>query len=314
MKKSLFSVSVFFLLLINASAQVPTTGLLGYWPFEGNADEFYFGYPGSIYGATLATDRFGSPNSAFYFNGINDYILSDESLYLTDKVTVCCWVKFTDTLGTMLFLARYGSYEDHGFMLGKIASGQVFFAGRDGNNEYISSPYSTGSYADNDWHFVVGVCNSTIWSLWVDGIYNGSDTTDHTSVNIETESIHPLCFGMESGSHTLNFQGYLDDVRIYNRALSENEIQAIYQDSTSGLADHRNEVCKIYPNPATSELRFADINPDRVVIYNAQGALVQSVLIEKDSRLVNINMLPSGLYFLEAFEGEKVYTQKFTKL
>lgn len=313
MKKFLFSVTIFFLMLMSAHAQVPTTGLIGFWPFEGNADEYYFDYFGNVDGASLTDDRFGSPNSAYYFDGINDFILCGESLYLTNKVSVGCWVNFTDEIGTMLFLARYGSLEDHGFMLGKIASGQVFFAGRDENNVYITTPYTENSLADGQWHFIMGVCDVTVWSLWVDGVLIGSDTTDHTTVDIQTTS-HPLCFGKEYGSNSLHYQGYLDDVRIYNRALSENEIQEIYQDSTTGLADHRKEICKIYPNPASSELKFADINPERVVIFNAQGQIVHSSIVDKNTRIVDISMLPSGLYLIEAFEGNEVYTQKFTKL
>ena len=54
---------------------VPTNGLVGYWPFNGNAnDESGNGNNGTVNGATLTTDRFGNSNSAYSFDGINDYI------------------------------------------------------------------------------------------------------------------------------------------------------------------------------------------------------------------------------------------------
>lgn len=312
MKRLFLAFFACILMNVTCFSQSPTTGLIGYWPFEGNAVENYFYYPATVDGATLTTDRFGSPNSAFYFDGINDFILSNESLFLTNKVTVSCWVKFTDTLGTMLFLARYSSWDDHGFIIGKNAPGQLYFAGRDGNNEYNSSPLSKESFADDQWHFLVGVCDVTIWSLWVDGVFEGSDTTDHTVVNLETNG-YSMCFGKEYGSNSLHYQGFLDDIRVYNRALSDSEIQAIYQDNTSGIADQRNDICTIYPNPASDKLRFVNINPDHVKIYNSQGQLVLNDIIETDSRVVDVSSLPIGLYYLEASEGALLYNQKFIK-
>ena len=54
---------------------VPTTGLVGWWPFNGNAnDESGNGNNGAVVGATLTTDRFSSTNSAYSFNGVNNRI------------------------------------------------------------------------------------------------------------------------------------------------------------------------------------------------------------------------------------------------
>ena len=51
---------------------VSTNGLVGWWPFNGNAnDESGNGNNGTVNGAILATDRFGNANSAFGFNGVN---------------------------------------------------------------------------------------------------------------------------------------------------------------------------------------------------------------------------------------------------
>lgn len=54
---------------------VPTNGLVGYWPLNGNAnDESGNGNNGIVNGASLTTDRFGNNDSAYNFDGINDYI------------------------------------------------------------------------------------------------------------------------------------------------------------------------------------------------------------------------------------------------
>ena len=54
---------------------IPTSGLVGWWPFNGNAnDESGNGNNGMVNGATLTSDRFGNTNSAYNFNGMNDFI------------------------------------------------------------------------------------------------------------------------------------------------------------------------------------------------------------------------------------------------
>lgn len=74
-------------------AQIPTNGLVAYYPFNGNAnDESGNGYHVTIYGTTLTTDRCGENNKAYFFNGIGNYIVVPYDFSLTE-VTVCGWIK-----------------------------------------------------------------------------------------------------------------------------------------------------------------------------------------------------------------------------
>ena len=67
-------------------------GLVGYYPFCSNAnDESGNGSNGTVYGATLTTDRFGNPNSAYEFNGTNNYIKASAEYLPTNKRTVSAW-------------------------------------------------------------------------------------------------------------------------------------------------------------------------------------------------------------------------------
>ena len=80
-------------LTANVMAQVPnyvpTNGLVGYWPFNGNAnDESGNGNHGTVNGAMLSTDRNGKANSAFDFNGINQYIKVNNSNTLQNISTI----------------------------------------------------------------------------------------------------------------------------------------------------------------------------------------------------------------------------------
>src|ERR1700721_3520704 len=72
------------------------TGLVAYYPFNGNAnDASGNGNNGNVAGATLTADRFGNPNSAYSFNGKSNYIRvpNSDSLQLTNDFTLTAWIK-----------------------------------------------------------------------------------------------------------------------------------------------------------------------------------------------------------------------------
>ena len=70
---------------------VPSNGLVGWWPFNGNAnDESGNGNNGTVNGATLTADRFGISNMAYSFDGINDYISTIRSGYTTFSISLWC--------------------------------------------------------------------------------------------------------------------------------------------------------------------------------------------------------------------------------
>ena len=80
-------------------AQSPFNGLVAYYPFNGNAnDESGNGNDGIVHGAALISDRFDNPNSAFNFDGINDYIELPLSLLDGEEGTIICWIQLADTI------------------------------------------------------------------------------------------------------------------------------------------------------------------------------------------------------------------------
>ena len=75
MKRVTYLLVIVFGTLLNINAQIPTTGLVAYYPFNGNAnDESGNGNDGIVQGATLTADKFSNQESAYQFDGENDYI------------------------------------------------------------------------------------------------------------------------------------------------------------------------------------------------------------------------------------------------
>ncbi len=69
----------------NIPSYLPKEGLVGYWPFNGNAnDESGNGNHGTVNGATLSSDRNGVANSAYNFDGVDDYIVNSNFLRINN--------------------------------------------------------------------------------------------------------------------------------------------------------------------------------------------------------------------------------------
>ena len=100
MKKTLQLTLVLFFfgtLSVSLQAQIPTDSLVAYYPFNGNAnDESGNGNDGVVNGATLTTDRFGNVNSAYSFDGVDDWINAPNSGLpdADESRTLTAWVKF----------------------------------------------------------------------------------------------------------------------------------------------------------------------------------------------------------------------------
>ncbi|MBK7751374.1 MAG: hypothetical protein IPI41_01865 [Flavobacteriales bacterium] len=119
-------------LSIAANAQVPsyvpTTGLLGWWPFNGNAnDESGNGNNGTVNGAVLSPDRFGTPNSAFTLNGLDQNVDGNiAGISSMVSSTITAWVNYTGNAGGQPydFFFQFGVYGNHTFAYGYNFGGQ----------------------------------------------------------------------------------------------------------------------------------------------------------------------------------------------
>ena len=99
MRKNYFYLVLAIVFTVNAMAQnipsyVPKDGLVGYWPFNGNAnDESGNGNHGTVNGATLTADRNGVTNSAYSFDGVSNYITAESNdKFSSPNLSINLWV------------------------------------------------------------------------------------------------------------------------------------------------------------------------------------------------------------------------------
>jgi hypothetical protein len=234
MKKTLLILAI-FTLGTTAFSQipnyVPSNGLVGWWPFNGNAnDESGNGNNGTVNGATLTTDRFGNANQAYGFDGVDDYVIAQNSGPLgNSNRSISIWLNSVNSNVSQIF--GYGYQPPSGgqfnLLLNQLCPGITI----DVHNNYIT--YNTINLTDGNWHNVVCVYNNTInanilgVSFFVDGILlSNSSCQNPITVNVNTLNTS-LNFGRYQAG-ALYFNGSLDDIGIWNRALTECEIQDLY--------------------------------------------------------------------------------------
>ncbi|MFQ6610877.1 MAG: LamG-like jellyroll fold domain-containing protein, partial [Fidelibacterota bacterium] len=209
------------------------TGLVAYYPFNGNADdESGNGNNGTVNGATLTTDRFGNVNSAYSFDGIDDYIVinSSDILESSDSITVNAFFKpgiSNSTVGGRIINKddQYAGDPDRSYYL------RVDNLG-DSNYKFIWNVYNvqlTTFHADyeanldtSQWYHIAGSYDGTHQKLY----FNGQLVADSTVNLARQKGNAPIYFGRPNyGAYIAE---YIDDVGIYNRALSDAEIDSLY--------------------------------------------------------------------------------------
>jgi uncharacterized delta-60 repeat protein len=215
------------LLSLTGHADPTWNGLIAYYPFTGNANDVTGnGNNGTNNGAVLTPDRFGIPNSAYSFNGASSYLDfgSPSDLAFTSNFTLTAWCNFSGGTQNPRILS-YGY--DYGFELLTDGTGATrsFHL-----NCGLQSFSTTLSYPQNVWYSVVTVVQNGTGYIYVNGILAGSGSISTPSYPANFE------IGMKSQNGTDFFGGSIDDVRIYNRAFSSNEVAYLYmQESQSTL-------------------------------------------------------------------------------
>ena len=202
----------------------PTSGLSAYYPFNGNAnDESVNNYNGTVTGAVLSPDRFGTNNSAYYFNGINNKIYIGNSLIVQDRISVSCWVKSTATSGQIISTGSRNSYR-----IGKTEDGVdcgLYLS--DASDGY---GIGTSAVVDcSDWTHVVIVYNGSEVNLYINGQWKSKATGAGSVFCNQTVYLN---FGTYQWGSSCSdwYKGYLDDVRLYNRVITPEEVDALYHE------------------------------------------------------------------------------------
>ncbi len=269
-------------------------GLVGYWPFCGNAnDESGNGNDGTVNGAMLTEDRFGNANAAYDFDGVDDFIVvQDDSSLRPDHISLMVWLKTsmieppTTALGEQSILIYKGDFDnasneqyaldtDYSFGIkseSNCISGQGWNLVNSENNSII-----------NEWHQFIGVFNGAVLKMYIDSEL--IDSIDYTGT-IDDCAGGELYFGQSWSSFPLNFNGALDDIGIWNRALTPEEVQELYTLDACTFTVYDTSYVTIYDTLTTYETVY-----DTLYTYETIYDTVTTYVTVTDTLLIDITFV-----------------------
>jgi hypothetical protein len=319
----------------NVPNYVPTNGLVGWWPFNGNAnDESGNGNNGPVNGATLTADRFGNANKAYSFDGTSSNITVNSSTSLNiasgQSITVSCWLKhdLTATNINKYFISKYSGLSNTGeaFAIGTGLQGNGYtwhqIAAGVNNGREIRGQKTIN---DGQWHLVTSVLsmgNKT--KLYVDGI---PDSTVSFPLSGSIINSINLYFGCNSNNMYF-YKGNLDDIAIWNRALTQQEISDLYNGNicyqnitvtdtlliNMGITGFNpvtySNTIKVFPNPSKDHItinygNYTSLSGFQLKIENSLGQQVFQTTINQPSNYLSLsNWGGNGLYFVRIIDPQ----------
>jgi Concanavalin A-like lectin/glucanases superfamily/Ig-like domain CHU_C associated/Lectin C-type domain/Secretion system C-terminal sorting domain len=215
------------------------TGLVAHYPMNGNANDISGNnYNGTIFGATAAADRFGNPNSALSFDGVNDYIdLPDATYFNGSEFTISCWFYARSYNNWSRIIDFSNGAPSDNILLGLTngTSGRQALVVNVGtaNGPTVTVPSSP---AINRWQHITATWSNGTAILYLNGVQVASGAVS-TPANV-VRTINYI--GRSPWVADAYANAVYDDLRIYNRALTSGEVQQLTGEQPFALAYQTN--------------------------------------------------------------------------
>lgn len=215
-----------FALQVSADCVTAPSGLVGFWPADGD----YLDYAGTNNGTPLGNVTFisGVVGQAFSFDGSGDGVsLGNPSALRLQTFTIEAWIKRSSAVFTSFDNQPYAnifSWGGGGYSLGLQSDGRLYLSQVEVGS--VGMPYLV---TDTTWHQVAVTKSGSVVNFYVDGVAYRAPAYD-PGFTFATS----LVIGAEGGPLAACFYGAIDEVAVYNRALTTTEIQSIYNAGAAG--------------------------------------------------------------------------------
>lgn len=279
---------------IGELARVNSRGLISWFScnindntdLSGNGNSYFYG------GWDFPEDRNGKWNHASYFNGQWDYTYTANSFYNPTEFTVSLWFKTSSEEGGRLIGfgdSQTGLSTISDRMIYLDDAGKLYFGVVDGVAKSIST---IESFNDNDWHHVSASLSSAGMKLYVDGALKAEDENVTSAANytgwwrLAYDHIDPAFSNVPS---SLYYRGILDEIKIWERELTANEIFYLYNESQyfdASLND--DEFCE------TASTSLSLDNTETFVVYQLRNDADDSPIGTAVSGNTGTVELPTG--------------------
>ncbi|MBT7402933.1 hypothetical protein HN777_04045, partial [Candidatus Woesearchaeota archaeon] len=242
----------------------------------------------------------GLSGGAYEFDGSGDYInLGATNALIGDmpqNITISLWVNTTDTVAKYpLSLKRAAGGNSTLFSISSNygSAGVLGFLTRDYANDSHDYLTYNGGYNDGNWHHVVAIVDGLDRYLYIDNVLRGSDSLGMQNATGNTDEA--IIGGFGATSTGLDFTGHIDDVQIFNRSLTPNQVAEMYNAGADGhsvqnmsfneTARGQNWSVMVTPNDAT--LDGTAVESNYVVIANTAPDAFTNVVLAADNSSLN---------------------------
>jgi len=298
---------------------IPNTGnLIGYYPFSENAnDQSRNKLHGQVFGAVATEDLNGNANSAYFFDGTNDYIkvANEQVLNFADAISVSCWIQPENlSSGNETFILSHGSWQNRWKM--SINNNKVRWTLNTSSS--IKDVDSETILKEGESYHITATYDGNFALLYINGkLDNYLDLTG----TIKSTSYDFLMGRMLiDDNNAFNYNGLIDEVAIYDYAITPEEVIFLMDNEPiiAGLGAENNDYkMDLFPNPTTGKFTI-NVNRKRIKgniqVYNTLGdrLLLGADKMEfygKNTYTVDLGEFPNGVYYLK-IEGSEFYLTK----
>lgn len=225
---------------LNSAAQNLNSGLVVCMPMNGNATDFSgYNNNGAITNASLTSDRFGNPNSAYLFNGTNSYIsipfsTSIDSIEIKDELTVTAWCNvfsWYQNWNVFPIVNKHNATTDYGWdynLQAPVGCSEQLFVANISQQSNLCAYTAPGTTSLNSWnHYAITYSKSSgVFKAYKNGVL--TTTIVINNLQLENTGTGSVYIGYSPAGPDEYANGKIDDLKMYCRALSQTEILAIY--------------------------------------------------------------------------------------
>ena len=232
-------------------------GLVSWWGGNGYANDIIGAYKGTLVNGTSFAP--GKVGQAFSFDGVDDHVFVPNTLSIDGgaEATYVAWVYPEASPAADTYAGLFGAGDStvpvwttqqcrvlYWNTQGSPTGTAKFYMDCGTNDNTVEASYigrlTAGDYPIGTWHSVAGVFNNGSLDIYVNGVLdNGVVTGENQGTFINTNAYNFVWIGAlvrsDQSFDSQHFQGLIDEVAIFNRALAAEEIASIYSASTAGI-------------------------------------------------------------------------------
>jgi hypothetical protein len=296
----------------------PSGDLIAWYPFSGNADDHSGNeLDGQVNGAILTGDHKGTPQSAYYFNGGSQHIFVDNDplLNFQEGITVSCWFRADALPENETFLLSHGSWQNR-WKLSITPDKRLRWTVK--TTTSIADADAVSQVQQDSFYHVTVTYDQELLAIYINGELDSYKALE----GLIRTTVFPFLIGqMLPGETAYNFKGVIDEIKIYDYAMTPDSVKASYEQYLTSAKDQilaASGGLKLSPNPVRHTLNIEMAGTAAFMknlrIYDQSGRLVfEKNNLNSRSADIDASHYPPGIYQITCTSENGLFTARFVR-